>query len=52
MCPSAFRVSGPLAQGGEGAGVNTSLKPSFLPWTGGDMRAKFYQDPCRGLDFN
>jgi len=50
MCPSAYRVSGPpKAQGGELAESNLHQN---LPWTGGDVPAKFHQDPCRGLDFH
>jgi len=46
MCPSALSILGP---GGEGAGVKPGPK---LTWTGGDVRAKFHQGRCRGLDFH
>jgi len=44
MCPSAFRVSSPQAQGG-GDGVKPAPKC-------GDVRRKFPQDWCRGWDFH
>jgi len=49
MCPSAFSVLGPPGPGGWGRG---SYLHQNLPWTGGDVRAKFHQDWCRGLDFH
>jgi len=48
MCPSAFRVSGTQVYGLKGLG---SKLHQSLPWTGRDVRTKFYQDLCRGLDF-
>jgi len=48
MCPSAIRVLGrPMSSGVRRPG---SKLYQNLPWTGGDMRAKFYQDPRRSLD--
>jgi len=49
MCPSAFRVSSPQAQGGVGGGSNLHQN---LSWTSGDVRGKFHQDRCRGMDFH
>jgi len=48
LCPSGFRVSGPP---GPGVGGGSNLHRN-LPWTGGDVRAKFHQDWYRGLDFH
>jgi len=48
LCPSGFRDSGPQAQGWEG-GSNLHQN---LPWTGRNVRVKFHQDRCRGLDFH
>jgi len=39
MCPSAFRVSGPLGTGGGVRGQGSKLCQN-LPWTGGDVHAK------------
>jgi len=51
MCPSAFRVSVPQGpDGGGGRGQGSNLHQN-LPWTGGDVCAKFHQAWCRGLDF-
>jgi len=47
MCPSAFRVSSPQTQRGRGSNQHQNL-----PWTHGDVRGKFHQDSCRGLDFH
>jgi len=44
MYPSACRVSIPQTQVGEGQGLYWHQN---LPWTGGDVCAKFYQDQCR-----
>jgi len=46
MHPSAFKVSGPQAQGMRGPG--SKLHQNVKGW---DVRAKCYQNPCRGLDF-
>jgi len=43
MCPSA------RPRQGEGKG---SYWHENLPWTGGDVCAKFHQDQFRGLDFH
>jgi len=45
MCPSAFRVSGPQGVSEQGSKLHKNLLR-----TGGDMRAKFYQDPFRSFD--
>jgi len=50
MCPSAFRVSGPQSQGWS-RGPRLKLHQN-LPWTGGDVHAKYYQDLSSGLDFH
>jgi len=39
----------PEAQGVRGRESNLGQN---LPWTGGDVCGKFYQDRCRGLDFH
>jgi len=49
MCPSAFTVSG--SPGSEGMGPRSKLHRN-LPWTGGDVCAKFYQDLYKGIDFH
>jgi len=41
MRPSALEVRGP------GSKLHQNL-----PWTGGDVRAKFNQNLCRGMDFH
>jgi len=41
MFPSAFSVLGPPGPGGRGQGSNLHQN---LPWTGGDVGAKFYPD--------
>jgi len=46
MCPSAYRVSGLSGSRGEGGHLHQNL-----PWTGGDVLAKFHKDRCMGLDF-
>jgi len=47
---SGFRVSALLGPGV--GGVGGSNLHQNLPWTGGDVRGKFHQDRCRGLDFH
>jgi len=49
MCPSAFRISSPPGPGWRGRGSNLHQN---LPWTGGDVCAKFHHYRCRGLDFH
>jgi len=49
MSPSAFSILGPPGPGGQGRGSNLDQN---LPWTGGDVCAKFHQDRCRGLEFH
>jgi len=41
---SAFSFLGPPGPGGRGQESNQHQN---LPWTGGDMRAKFHHDRCR-----
>jgi len=52
MCPSAFRVSSPRGPGAQGVREWGSNLGQNLPWTGGDVCAKFHHDRCRGLDFH
>jgi len=47
MCPSAISILGPPGPGGRGSNLHQNL-----PWTGGDICAKFHYDRCRGLDFH
>jgi len=49
MWASAFIVSGPTGLGGL-RGRGSKLRQN-LPWTVGDVLAKFYQDPFKGVDF-
>jgi len=49
ICPSAYSVLGHQVQGVRGRGSNLHQN---VPWTGGDMHAKFHEDLCRGLDFH
>jgi len=48
MFPSALSVLGSPGPDGRGQGSNLHEN---LPWTGGDVGAKFHPDRCRGLDF-
>jgi len=49
MSASDLNILGPPGPGREGAGSNLCKN---LPWTGGDVCAKFPEVRCRGLDFH
>jgi len=46
MCLSALSVLGPPGPGPGGWGSNLHQN---LPWTGGNLHAKFHQDRCAGV---
>jgi len=50
MCPSTLSILAPPGPG-EGGRRGSNLHQN-LPWTDGDVPAKFYPDRCRGLDFH
>jgi len=49
MCLSALSVLGSQAQGERVGALNLHQN---VQWIGGDVRAKFHQDQCKGLDFH